>query len=484
MRETSLQQVIDSARPRVLNDLPRYLQSRPESQSTRLVVEEGMRSSLTCPLVANGRPIGFLFFSSCRLQAYADEHVRVLGRIARHLSATVERALHIEDLGAKNAILEEEVERRRKAERTLSLAFERQKRPFQAGGTLPRDALSYVERNADRELFDGLRDGELCYVLTSRQMGKSSLMVRTARRLQEMQVAVATLDLTAIGQVVLVEQWYAGLISQIGWQLNLEAELESYWQRGEQLAPAQRLFGALRDVVLFQTRGAVVLFVDEIDAVRSLPFSTDEFFAALRECHNRRAGDDRLSRLGFCLLGASSPHDLVTNPLITPFNIGRRVHLDDFTPAEAWPLAQGLSRTPEVADELIRRILYWTNGHPYLTQRLCGEVVADPTVQTAATLDIACERIFLSGRSREEDANLLYVREALLRSPAFRDLLALYGSILRGESNAAGWPDPTVGELEQCGLVVTGSAGLRVRNRIYQQVFNEAWISRQLSRTG
>jgi WD40 repeat protein len=54
---------------------------------------------------------------------------------------------------------------------------------YVAGGTLPRDAVSYVHRHADDGLFEGLRQGEFCYVLTSRQMGKSSLMVRTSARL-------------------------------------------------------------------------------------------------------------------------------------------------------------------------------------------------------------------------------------------------------------------------------------------------------------
>lgn len=59
-------------------------------------------------------------------------------------------------------------------------------RPFYVtGGTLPRDAPSYVTRRADDELLDGLRAGRFCYVLTSRQMGKSSLMVRTATRLRQ-----------------------------------------------------------------------------------------------------------------------------------------------------------------------------------------------------------------------------------------------------------------------------------------------------------
>src|SRR5262244_2679588 len=98
------------------------------------------------------------------------------------------------------------------------------------GGTVRRDAPCYVERRADTELYESLKQGQFCYVLTARQMGKSSLMVRTAARLREEGVGVAVMDLTAIGQNLSAEQWYGGLLTQIGLHLELVDELLRFWE--------------------------------------------------------------------------------------------------------------------------------------------------------------------------------------------------------------------------------------------------------------
>src|ERR1041385_4120097 len=152
---------------------------------------------------------------------------------------------------------------------------------YVTGGTLRPDAPSYVERQADKEFCEGLLRGQFCYVLAARQMGKSSLMVRTVKRLRQEGVAVAVLDLTAIGQNLTIAQWYDGLTARLGQQLNLEDELEGFWESHQELGPLQRWLTALETVVLQRLSSKVVIFVHEIDVVRSLPFSTDEFFAAI-----------------------------------------------------------------------------------------------------------------------------------------------------------------------------------------------------------
>ncbi len=95
---------------------------------------------------------------------------------------------------------------------------------FVAGGTLRPNVPSYVWRPADDELFNLALAGEFCYVLTPRQMGKSSLMVRTARRLKEQGVKTVIIDLTRIGVDVSVEQWYLSLLTQLQRSLRLSTD--------------------------------------------------------------------------------------------------------------------------------------------------------------------------------------------------------------------------------------------------------------------
>jgi len=90
---SSLQTLLSTGQPRIINNLPDYLATKPTSLSTRLIVEEGFHSSLTCPLIANGTPIGFIFFSSKEPYAYDKAHAGIFSMIASQLSMIIEKAV-------------------------------------------------------------------------------------------------------------------------------------------------------------------------------------------------------------------------------------------------------------------------------------------------------------------------------------------------------------------------------------------------------
>lgn len=346
-----------------------------------------------------------------------------------------------------------------------------------AGGTLRGDAQSYVRRKADDDLYEGLMRGEFCYILTARQMGKSSLMVRVSARLQSAHIAVAVLDLTAVGQNVTPEQWYGGLVMQLGYRLGLANEVMSFWQTESVLGPLQRWMKTIRDVILPHSSRRIVVFIDEIDAVRSLPFSADEFFAGIRECYNQRSQNPEMERLTFGLLGVAAPTDLIRDTRMTPFNIGRRIELHDFTASEAAPLARGLTDGRGSGDAVLKRILQWTGGHPYLTQRMCLEITREAGLHRCKDVDNLCADLFFSHRAQERDDNLLFVRERMLRSDVDQgSLFDVYRRIRKGSTVADDEMNPLVSTLRLSGIVRAVDGKLKVRNRIYSRVFDRSWI--------
>ena len=355
---------------------------------------------------------------------------------------------------------------------------------FVSGGTMPSDAASYVSRAADRQLLDALTNGQYAYVLNARQMGKSSLCVRTMAKLREAGIRTAFVDLTRIGgSNATAEQWYIGLLGEIGRALANRQELLAFWRENEELSPMQRFFGALTTHILEPTAPPVVVFIDEVDSTRSLRFSTDEFFGGVRECYNRRSQDPAFERLTFCLLGSAIPSDLIREAQTSPFNIGERIAIKDFTVAEAAAFAAGLG--PNGA-QLVSRVHYWTNGHPFLTQSLCARLAATGATRPSDVDGLVRNDLFAPS-ARENNVNLADVGNRVLVSDAGEnpegrraEILAFYDRVRRGKRVEDDESNPRVAILKMAGLVVAEGGALRIRNRIYTEVFGAAWIAEHM----
>lgn len=107
---SSLEIILNTGQPRIINDLGEYLAQKPTSDSTRLIVLEGMHASLTCPLIVQGVPIGFIFFSSTIPKVYTNSHVEIFQKIASQLSVIVEKGRLMSELTAQKAAIEQQNE--------------------------------------------------------------------------------------------------------------------------------------------------------------------------------------------------------------------------------------------------------------------------------------------------------------------------------------------------------------------------------------
>jgi WD40 repeat protein len=406
---------------------------------------------------------------------------------------------------------------------------------YQVGGSLAIDIPSYVTRKADQELLQALKSGEFCYIFNCRQMGKSSIMVRTRHLLQQQGYRCTTVDLSCIGSENITPlQWYKGVVTDLwrGFHLSSEVHLKSWWQEEKDISFLQRLNHFIEDILLVKfPQDNIVIFIDEIDSILSLNFAVDDFFALIRSCYDRRAINPQYKRLTFAIFGVATPSDLIVDKNRTPFNIGKAIDLQGFKLEEVQPLIKGIEGKVINSKVVIQEILDWTGGQPFLTQKICHlcllfsiitifnhekyrkktkPLSKDPrmnrsinainhSINTIHNLRNTINRSYFISRNFEKSWIERLVYKHIIHNWESQDepqhLRTISNRILRQEQRAGrmlsiyqqllqGIQVPTDDSREQIelllsGLVVKDQGYLRVKNRIYQEVFNIEWVEKQ-----
>jgi AAA-like domain len=358
-----------------------------------------------------------------------------------------------------------------------------------AGGALPPNHPTYIERKADSELLNALRAGEFCYILNARQMGKSSLRTRVMKQL-ELEGAICTsIDIGTLNTDDQI-QWYSSFLSVLIEDFNLlnAQEEENWFLENSSRTSNLMLIRFFENILLKKSKeDKIIIFLDEIDVLISRSFK-DDFLRFIRSCYDKRAGNLDFNRVVFCLIGVVAPFDLIADAQQTfAFNIGRDIELTELDYDQSKELlAKGLVDKIDNPDEVIKQIFTWTKGQPFLTQKICqlavensrnGNVNVDDLVKIGSVKNWESK----SGLIKDHLQN---IRNCLLSKDRGSDpvsLLILLGQIIDNKTIKYNLHNLQHIQLKLSGAIKIDSQNIKVFNQLYSQIFDKNWIQQQLS---
>jgi len=238
------------------------------------------------------------------------------------------------------------------------------------GGAVPLNSEFYVARPVDGELQSSIsKRDSIILIKGARQMGKTSLLARGLQYAREQGTKAVSTDLQKFNADSFrsVRSLYLAMSESIADQLNLEVDPAQLWE--ERRGPNANFERFIRRAVLGRSNGPLLWAMDEVDRLFSTPFGT-EFFGLLRSWHNERALDPTgpWSALTIAIAYATEAHLFITDMNQSPFNVGTRLTLEDFTQVQVAELNRRY-QSPIKEQEELNRFYRLVGGQPYLVRR-------------------------------------------------------------------------------------------------------------------
>lgn len=323
------------------------------------------------------------------------------------------------------------------------------------GGAVPLHSHFYIRRTMDVELDKALH--ERCSVVLlkgARQVGKTSLLARGLQYAREAGCKVALTDYQKLNAHELenVQNFFMGLAESLASQLNIEADVKKFWDHERGANTNFERF--LRREILRNLNAHLVWAMDEVDRLFTCGFR-NEVFALFRSWHNERATDPSgpWAGLTLAITYATEAHLLIDDPNMSPFNIGVRIELADFTEDHVRELNRRHFGPPLKNEAELQRLTGLLGGHPFLIRRALYELATHRL--TLDQLEATADRD--DGIFGEHLRRLLVM---LAREPGMQ-LMDVVRGVLRGQ------PCPTdegFFRLRSAGVMV-GSVKAEVRPR-------------------
>ncbi len=356
---------------------------------------------------------------------------------------------------------------------------------FSVGVPLHAVRAGYIRRRADEQLYDAVMAGRYAHVVAPDRSGKSSLIAATAARLESNGYKVAILDLEQIGDRDGGSdsgRWYYSVAYRLLRQLRIRYDLQSWWQDKSILSSRQRLFEFYSEVILQHVSERVVVFVDEIQCIENLP-NADQLLTSIRAAHNARTTDPDFARLCFVLLGECDPVSLMQEAELSPFNVTQQIQMSDFSREDLELFATELNLSHDDARLALDRIYFWTEGQPYLSQKLARAVARESGADNIQELVDRIATLQIAGRAAlHSEPHMSHIHRCIVNDKKRREpLLNLYGKIRKGIEVPADLGSALQRRLMAIGLlVIDEESNVKVRNRLYELVFTARWANENL----